>query len=119
MIENNMQIDLFAKINREITLSGLQNYFSEVLCMRGFGQENVEEKMLLLIEEVGELAKALRKEEGNLGIDYCRINNYDSVKSEIADVLIVLISICNLKKIDLFEAIYDKEKNNIERRWKK
>lgn len=48
MIENNMQIDLFAKINREITLSGLQNYFSEVLCMRGFGQENVEEKMLLL-----------------------------------------------------------------------
>lgn len=72
-----------------------------------------------MIEEVGELAKAVRKEQSGLSIDYSRIKKYDSVKSELADVLIVLFSISNLVKVDLYEAINEKEGINIERRWKK
>ena len=49
--------------------------------------------MLLLIEEVGELAKSIRKNNSKLSIDYNRIDNFDSVENEIADVFIVLLSV--------------------------
>lgn len=73
--------------------------------------------MLLLTEEVGELAKAIRKEKNLMSIDNIKINNYDTVESEIADVFIVLCNICNKLDIDLFRALKNKEKENITRRW--
>ena len=85
---------------------------------RGFGKQPVEQELLLLTEKVGELAKAVRKEKTNMCIDKNKIKNYDSVESEIADVFIVLTSICNTLNINLYEAIIEKEKVNIERTWK-
>lgn len=116
---NSEQHMLFDGMNEKMTLSELQTYFREVLLLRGFQNDSVADKMLLLIEEVGELAKAIRKEQTGLGIDYSRIENYDSVKCELADALIVLIALSNLLGVDLYEAIYEKEKINIERRWEK
>ena len=51
--------------------------------------------MLLLTEEIGELAKAIRKDKTSMSIDKSKINNYDTIESEVADVFIVLCSICN------------------------
>lgn len=115
----NDQYVLFNALNSKMTLSDFQSYFKKILNIRGFNEESIEKKLLLLVEEVGELVKAVRKEQNVLGIDYGKLENYDTVKGELADVLIVLIAICNLLQIDLYEALYEKEKVNIERRWSK
>ena len=104
-------------MNKNMTLDELQKYFKEVLKERGFDDQTAEDKLLLLIEEVGELAKAIRK-QSSIGIDYSRIENYDSVKSEVADVTIVLLSLCNIEGINLYHAIEEKEKINSGRQWK-
>ena len=65
--------------------------------------------MLLLLENVGELAKAIRKNATNMSIDNSKINHYDTIESEVADVFIVLSSICNKLNIDLYKALKDKE----------
>lgn len=72
----------------------------------------------MLTEEVGELTKAVRKISSGASIDLNRINNYGSIESEIADVLIVLISVANVLNIDIFESLKGKEKININRKWK-
>lgn len=86
--------------------------------IRGFADQKIEKTMLLLLEEVGELAKSIRKNATNMRIDNDKINHYDTIESEIADVFIVLSSICNKMGIDLFKSIKDKEEENIKRTWK-
>lgn len=111
------QKDLYNKLNKNIGLDEIQDYIKNVIGIRGFRDQPVEQEILLLIEEVGELAKAIRKEKTNMCIDKNKIKNYDTVENEIADVFIVLTSICNTLNINLFDAFYEKEKNNIERIW--
>lgn len=65
--------------------------------------------MLLLLEKVGELAKAIRKNATNMSIDNSKINHYDTIESEVADIFIVLSSICNKLNIDLYKSLKDKE----------
>ncbi len=68
--------------------------------------------MLLLTEEIGELAKALR---GWVGMEFSSSTRRTELEEEIADVLIVLISIANSAKINLTQAIIDKETKNRQR----
>lgn len=112
-----MQEELLEKLNNKSSLYEIQNYIKEVIALRGFGDQKIEQTLLLLIEEVGELAKAVRKEKTNMSIDKNKIKNYDTVQSEVADVFIVLISICNNLGINLFKALIDKERININRSW--
>lgn len=114
----NEQIKLWENLTDNNSLNEVQSYIREVIKIRGFSNESADKKMLLLIEEVGELAKAIRKEKTNMAIDKNKINNYDTVESEIADVFIVLVSLCNVLDIDLFKALKDKEKENVYRNWK-
>ena len=51
--------------------------------MRGFNKEKSSDKILLLVEEVGELAKAIRKNEKKLGIDKTKEYNYSSISSAV------------------------------------
>lgn len=81
--------------------------------------EYLEKTMLLLLEEVGELAKSIRKNATDMCIDNNKVNHYDTIESEVADVFIVLNSVCNKLNIDLYKALKDKEKENIKRTWKK
>ena len=53
-----------------------------------------------------------------MSIDENKINRYDTIESEVADVFIVLSSGCNKLDIDLYKAIKDKEEENIKRVWK-
>lgn len=111
------QKELLKTISGGASINQLQEYFKAVLEIRGFGNQTAKDKMLFLMEEVGELAKALRKEDYAFTIDHTKIDNYETIESEIADVGIVLISLCNVLKIDLFDAIIEKEKKNTERTW--
>ena len=45
------------------------------------------------------------------------IQNYTNIEEEIADVFIVLVSICNELGINLYDAVINKEKDNIKRKW--
>ncbi len=71
----------------------------------------------MLMEEVGELAKSIRKNVVNMSIDYNRIDSYDTVENEVVDVIIILISICNILDIDLQKEFEKKENMNILRKW--
>ncbi|MCB7489154.1 hypothetical protein LIX92_06740 [Faecalibacillus faecis] len=113
------QEEYFNDLKKDISLVELQNYINNVLEIRGFNNQSIELKLMLLMEEVGELAKSIRKDSTRLPIDRCKINNYSSIEEEIADVLIVLFSIANKLQIDLYDAFLKKEKENIKRKWKK
>ena len=54
-----------------------------------------------------------------MSIDKHKINHYDTIESAVADVFIVLNSVCNKLNIDLFKALKDKEEQNIKRNWVK
>ena len=115
--ENSRRI--FQWFKEDTSLVELQNYINNVLEIRGFNNQSIELKLMLLMEEVGELAKSIRKDSTSLSIDRCKINNYSSIEEEIADVLIVLFSIANKLQIDLYDAFLKKKKENIKRKWKK
>ena len=112
------QSELYELLNKKNTLNEIQNYIKEVIKIRGFSEQKVQDKMLLLLEETGELAKAIRKTIPEASVDYERIENYTDIEEEVADVFIVLVSICNRLNINLYDAIIKKEEKNIKRQWK-
>lgn len=116
---SNNQLELWENLNEKNTLQEVQEYIKEVITIRGFANQEIEKTMLLLLEEVGELAKAIRKTATNMGIDNNKINHYDTIESEVADVFIVLNSVCNKLNINLYQSLKYKEKENINRIWKK
>ena len=115
----NEQLELWKNLNSDNTIIQVQEYIRNVIELRGFSEQNIEKTMLLLTEEIGELAKAIRKDKTSMSIDKSKINNYDTIESEVADVFIVLCSICNKLNIDLFSSLKEKEKENITRKWNK
>ena len=120
--ENNKkstQEGLLKNIDRTSNLDEIQEYIRSVISIRGFEKEEIEKKMLLLLEEAGELAKAIRKDYSDMAVDNTKLNHYSNIESEIADVFIVLTCICNKLNINLFDAVYNKEKENVKRNWNK
>lgn len=114
---NNKQLELWNNLSKNNTLQEVQKYIKDVIEIRGFQNQEIEKTMLLLFEEVGELAKSIRKNATDMNIDICKINHYDTIESEVADVFIVLNSICNKLDINLYKAFKDKEEKNIKRVW--
>ena len=112
-----IQQELLKKLTDKSSINEIQSYIKKVMEVRGFNKEKSSDKILLLVEEVGELAKAIRKNENNLGIDKTKEYNYSSIESEIADVFIVLLSICDILNVDLLKAFLNKEEENIKRIW--
>lgn len=95
-------------------LNDFQEYVEQLEKERGFSKDGVLQKCLLLGEEVGELFKAIRKQE-NLKLD-SNSRMYE-VKEELADIIIYLCSIANRYHINLEEAFRDKEETNKKRSW--
>ena len=56
-----IQQELLKKLSNESSINEIQSYIKEVMQIRGFNKEKSSDKILLLVEEVGELAKAIRK----------------------------------------------------------
>lgn len=112
------QKELFENLRESSTLPDVQYYIRQVLELRGLSNQTVQDKLLLLTEEVGELTKAVRKNSPGASVDHNRISNYDSIESEIADVFIVLISVANTLNLDIFKCLKGKEKINTNRTWK-
>jgi len=110
------QQKLLNMLNSKSSLNDVQSYLKEVIRIRGFAKQEVEKSMLLLIEEVGELAKEIRKKAVGMSIDDNHKHS-ESIEAEIADVFIVLVSICNTLNINLFDSLLKKEQINAKRNW--
>ncbi len=111
------QKELLESLDKNSSLPDIQRYVKSVVSMRGFDGESIQETMLLLLEETGELAKAIRKSETKMSVDSDKLQNYDTVESEVADVFFVLTAVCNKLGIDLLTALKEKEAQNIDRNW--
>jgi len=108
---------LLNELDEKSSLTQVQDYIRKVVEIRGFADQPVQETMLLLLEETGELAKAIRKVATKMSVDPDKMQNYDTVESEVADVFFVLTAICNQMNVNLFNALKEKERVNSERNW--
>lgn len=111
------QQDLLNEIVADSSLNEIQDYIKKVVELRGFSHQPIQETMLLLLEEAGELAKSIRKTSTHMSVDVDRLQNYDTVESEAADVFFVLVAVCNQLGVNLLEALKEKERKNCERNW--
>ncbi len=117
MKENRQQLVFNDFKNKSYILNDLQDYVTTMLELRNLKGNPPELEMLMLTEEVGELAKAIRKDYSNLKVDNVKSSNYGKASSEIVDVLIVLLGLCNSLDINLEQAFLEKESQNINREW--
>lgn len=101
------------KLPAKPRLADYQKFLKRQNVERGF-QETVPEVFMLLIEEVGEFAKAARK-LSNIKTD--KSSREHSVEEEAADVFYLLIDLCNHLDIDLARAFAAKERKNQKRQW--
>ena len=97
------------------TLKDLQDYVERAVKERGFDKDSVEQRFMLLLEEVGEFAKAARS---HAGMPFADDTTTKELEHEAGDVLNVLLGICNLLEIDLEKAYRAKEELNKQRIWK-
>jgi NTP pyrophosphatase (non-canonical NTP hydrolase) len=104
-----------AELKTNPTLKELQTYVAEVCEERGWTKDGPAEKFVLFIEEVGELAKAMRKAAG-LYEERARARDV-SLEEEFADVLSYLLDLANCYQVDLQEAFRAKELINQTRTW--
>ena len=103
------------QLPQKATLKDFQKYVSELENERGFAQQTVHDKCLLLGEETGELFKAVRKSEG-LAVDLN--SSFSEIGDELTDIFIYICAIANRKGIDLETAFLQKEEKNKHRIWK-
>ncbi|MEA1925765.1 MAG: hypothetical protein U9M90_00765 [Patescibacteria group bacterium] len=83
------------------TIKHLQKYIDRKIKQRGFEDESLHERLLLLTEEIGELVKACRKISG-MNIKY-------QVGEEITDVINMIFCVGIKLNIDIEKEFYDKE----------
>jgi NTP pyrophosphatase (non-canonical NTP hydrolase) len=105
-----------AQLAERPTLGDLQAYVAEVCQERGWTKDTPAEKFVLFIEEVGELAKAMRKAAGLY--DEPAKQHAMSLEEEFADVLSYLLDLANCFQIDLEQVFRAKEQVNQARTWK-
>ena len=63
----------------------------------------------MLMEEVGELAKAVRQQ---VGLKFTDTTKRTDLREELADVQIVLLGLASMVDEDMFTAVQEKERKN-------
>jgi NTP pyrophosphatase (non-canonical NTP hydrolase) len=104
-----------AHLKDDPTLKDLQHYLALVCQERGWTKDSPSEKFVLFIEEVGELAKAMRKAAG-LYEEQGKPRDI-FLEEEFADVLSYLLDLANCFQVDLEQAFRAKEQVNQLRTW--
>jgi NTP pyrophosphatase (non-canonical NTP hydrolase) len=96
------------------TLGDYQKLVQELTIARGFEKETVPEAFTVFVEEVGELAKAIRKVNGQK-VDKKSLQL--NVEDELADVFTLVLDLANRLNIDVEKAFRAKEAKNQKRQW--
>ncbi len=105
-----------ATLKKRASLAECQTFIKDICAERGWNKNNHLELFLLFSEEVGELAKAIRKHTG-LYAEAARSNQKHDLEEEFADVLSYLLDLANFFDIDLEKALRDKQAANEQRVW--
>ena len=99
-------------------LNQFQDYIKKLCFERGWDTNSPSQLFLLLTEEIGEVAKAIRN---HTNLHTQKEQNKEKTKaelaSELADVLNYLLDISNHFEIDLAQAFRDKNTENESREW--
>lgn len=93
-------------------LGRLQTYYRTVAVRRGWDDESAWDTLLLLTEELGELARAIRKSDG---LARHQASKDSDVAGELADVQLYLVHLANALDLDLSGAVTAKERINAQR----
>ena len=96
------------------TVRQLQEYVEQLNEERKFS-DDVSKKLIMLMEEVGELAKAVRKQ---VGMKFSKNTEQKDTAEELADIQIVLLGMASLLDVDMITAVEEKERKNRSRTWK-
>lgn len=93
-------------------LRALQAHYERAAVRRGWDGETATDTMLLLTEEIGELARAVRKNSA-----LSRHHEYGpaDVADELADVQLYLVHLANILDVDIASAVSAKERVNARR----
>lgn len=97
------------------SLEDWQSYVWQMNIDRNFNLEDASKKLVMLMEEMGELAKAVRK---TAGMKFTDTTRQTDLAEELADVQIVLLGLASVVKIDMATAVMTKERKNQLRSWK-
>lgn len=104
--------DQYPMVNAGEGLGALQQYYKRIAGQRGWSEENARDTLLLMTEEVGELARAIRKHTG-LKRDVGYVD--EMAGDELADIQLYLVHLANILDINLSHAVTNKEIKNTER----
>jgi NTP pyrophosphatase (non-canonical NTP hydrolase) len=104
-----------AELNERPTLGDLQRYMADICEERGWTKDSPSEKFVLFVEEVGELAKAMRNAAG-LYEEQAKQSAF-ALEEEFADVLSYLLDLANCYQVDLEAAFRAKDRINQGRTW--
>lgn len=84
-----------------MNIKQLQNWVREDWDKRSLEKPSLQLQLLFLMEEVGEIAEAIRKDSGSKN----RVNKETDLGSEISDAIIALLTIANHFEIDVEKEI--------------
>jgi NTP pyrophosphatase (non-canonical NTP hydrolase) len=105
-----------ATLQNQPTLADLQTYIETVCRERGWDKRPITEKMLFLTEEVGEVARAIRKELQIAQVEP-KPATPEHLGEELVDVLNYVLDIANEYDIDMEAAFRAKWSKNASRTW--
>lgn len=103
-----------ADTTENATLTAYQQYIQQVMRERGFDDERISQKFMLLLEEAGEFAKTARK---NAHLAQATDSPVGDLSDAAADVFAVLLDICNQLNLNLEQAFIAREHKNQGRTW--
>lgn len=99
------------------TIKNLQQYIASKIEERGFADESVHERLLLLAEEVGELIKAARHISG-MNVNQAKEKSSE-IGEEVTDVINLVFAVAIKLGLDVEEEFRKKEAIIDERMYKR
>ncbi len=93
-------------------LVGLQEYYRRISSRRDWDGETDQDRLLAIVEELGELSRAVRKRRGGRR-DQAWSDK--KVEHEVADVQLYLVHLANLLEVDVASAVTEKDAINYQR----
>lgn len=100
------------------SIQDFQNYLAQIRKERNWEQNDPLEIFLLMSEEVGELAKAIRNK---IGLYPQKEKTASEIQAELSfemsDVFSYLLDLANIFEVDLEKAFREKEAINAQRTW--
>ena len=106
-------------LKQDPTLPEMQQHLKEFCIERGWDQNSHLVILSGLVEEVGELTKAMREYRGEweTGERESKKGEKHHLEHEFADVLNYLMDLANHFEVDLEKAYRDKMEINLKRNW--